>query len=303
MKTNIINYINKLQGYKTAIKNLHWSSKHMSEHKLLDDIADSVANNQDEIAEMCQGLYGKIKLNELKPKRYNITNSKKMLLDMLRDTKSFYSSIKGRDLSGVRSVVETFIGEINKFVYLMEMCIKEDIKRNLKSNLNESKNKFFINENELRKSINIAIKNVLKENIETQNINGVTEEISEFASNKIYHLESLINEYKNEFELIKNAIPQIINNVQYLTEIGNVNFEIDDYENKFILHIELPTVQEGNDENNYNSELEDEIWEAVKNIEQDIDVEISLDETINNGKYIITHVYIQIPEFYINKEY
>lgn len=303
MKTNIINYINKLQGYKTAIKNLHWSSKHMSEHKLLDDIADSVANNQDEIAEMCQGLYGKIKLNELKPKRYNITNSKKMLLDMLRDTKSFYSSIKGRDLSGVRSVVETFIGEINKFVYLMEMCIKEDIKRNLKSNLNESKNKFFINENELRKSINIAIKNVLKENIETQNINGVTEEISEFANNKIYHLESLINEYKNEFELIKNAIPQIINNVQYLTEIGNVNFEIDDYDNKFILHIELPTVQEGNDENNYNSELEDEIWEAVKNIEQDIDVEISLDETINNGKCIMTHVCIQIPEFYINKEY
>jgi hypothetical protein len=223
-----------------------------------------------------------------------------MLLDMLRDTKSFYSSIKGRDLSGVRSVVETFIGEINKFVYLMEMCIKEDIKRNLKSNLNESKNKFFINENELRKSINIAIKNVLKENIETQNINGVTEEISEFANNKIYHLESLINEYKNEFELIKNAIPQIINNIQYLTEIGNVNFEIDDYENKFILHIELPTVQEGNDENNYNSELEDEIWEAVKNIEQDIDVEISLDETINNGKCIMMHVYIQIPEFYIN---
>lgn len=303
MKTNIINYINKLQGYKTAIKNLHWSSKHMSEHKLLDDIADSVANNQDEIAEMCQGLYGKIKLNELKPKRYNITNSKKMLLDMLRDTKSFYSSIKGRDLSGVRSVVETFIGEINKFVYLMEMCIKEDIKRNLKSNLNESKNKFFINENELRKSINIAIKNVLKENIETQNINGVTEEISEFANNKIYHLESLINEYKNEFELIKNAIPQIINNVQYLTEIGNVNFEIDDYDNKFILHIELPTVQEGNDENNYNSDLEDEIWEAVKNIEQDIDVEISLDETINNGKCIMTHVYIQIPEFYINNEF
>ena len=93
MKTNILNYINKLQGYKTAIKNLHWSSKYMSEHKLLDEIADSVANNQDEIAEMCQGLYGKIKINELKPKRYKITNSKKMLFDLLRDTKSFNSSI------------------------------------------------------------------------------------------------------------------------------------------------------------------------------------------------------------------
>lgn len=299
MKTNIINYINKLQGYKTAIKNLHWSSKHMSEHKLLDDIADSVANNQDEIAEMCQGLYGKIKLNELKPKRYNITNSKKMLLDMLRDTKSFYSSIKGRDLSGVRSVVETFIGEINKFVYLMEMCIKEDIKRNLKANLNESKNKFFINENELRKSINIAIKNVLKENIES---NDILSKIDEFANDKIYHIEALLNEYKEEFENIKNAIPQIINNLQHITQVGNAYLDVDDDEN-FILHVELPSVQEGNEENNYNSELEDEIIEAVRNVKPNIGSEIYLDETINNGTCIMTHVKIQIPEFYINKEF
>jgi DNA-binding ferritin-like protein len=161
MKTNILNYINKLQAYKTAIKNLHWSSKHMSEHKLLDEIADSVANNQDEIAEMCQGLYGKIKLNELKPKRYKITNSKKMLFDLLRDTKSFNSSIKGRELTGVRSVVEAFIGEINKFVYLMDMCIKEDIKRNFKSSLNESNS--IINETLLRETIQKAIKKSLNE--------------------------------------------------------------------------------------------------------------------------------------------
>ena len=161
MKTNILNYINKLQAYKTAIKNLHWSSKHMSEHKLLDEIADSVANNQDEIAEMCQGLYGKIQLNELKPKRYKITNSKKMLFDLLRDTKSFNSSIKGRELTGVRSVVEAFIGEINKFVYLMDMCIKEDIKRNFKSSLNESN--LIINETLLRETIQKAIKKSLNE--------------------------------------------------------------------------------------------------------------------------------------------
>lgn len=161
MKTNILNYINKLQAYKTAIKNLHWSSKHMSEHKLLDEIADSVANNQDEIAEMCQGLYGKIQLNELKPKRYKITNSKKMLFDLLRDTKSFNSSIKGRELTGVRSVVEAFIGEINKFVYLMDMCIKEDIKRNFKSSLNESNS--IINETLLRETIQKAIKKSLNE--------------------------------------------------------------------------------------------------------------------------------------------
>ena len=298
MKTNIINYINKLQGYKTAIKNLHWSSKHMNEHKLLDEIADSVANNQDEIAEMCQGIYGKIKLNELKPKRYKITNSKKMILDMIRDTKSFYSSIKGRDLSGVRSVVESFIGELNKFVYLMEMCLKEDIKRNLKTNLNESNMKITINENQLRHSIKTAINKVLKENVESNNMLSF---IDDFASDKIYHIESLLSEYKEEFEKIKNAIPQIINNIQYVTEVGNITSNIDDYDNKFELHIELPSIQEGSEENNYNSELEDEIFEAIKNVKPIIDCDFNLDETINNGKCIMGHLYIQIPEFYINE--
>lgn len=139
MRSNILNYINKLQSYKTAIKNLHWSSKRMSEHKLLDDIADSVAENQDEIAEIAQGIYGKIKNNELKPRRYKIIDSRKMIDDLTKDTKEFHSTINGKELIGLRSVVESFIGELNKFKYLMVMCVKEDFKRNYKENqLNEN---------------------------------------------------------------------------------------------------------------------------------------------------------------------
>lgn len=139
MRSNILNYINKLQSYKTAIKNLHWSSKRMSEHKLLDDIADSVAENQDEIAEIAQGIYGKIKNNELKPRRYKIIDSRKMIEDLTKDTKEFHSTINGKELIGLRSVVESFIGELNKFKYLMVMCVKEDFKRNYKEKqLNEN---------------------------------------------------------------------------------------------------------------------------------------------------------------------
>lgn len=142
MKRNVLTYINKLQAYKTAIKNLHWSSKNMSEHKLWDDIADSLADAQDEMAEISQGLFGRIKLNELKPRRYNITNSKKTLNDIIKDTKMFYSTIKrSNDYIGLRSVVENFLAELDKFTYLMDFCIKEDIKRNIKESLNENKYK------------------------------------------------------------------------------------------------------------------------------------------------------------------
>lgn len=157
-------YVNKLQAYKTAIKNLHWNSKNMSEHKLWDDIADSVAKNQDDIAEISQGLFGKIKYNELKPRRYNITNSKKTLADIIKDTKMFYGTIKrSNDFIGLRSVVENFIAELDKFTYLMDFCIKEDIKRNLKM-MNEAKNnKILLGENELRNVIREAINNVLRD--------------------------------------------------------------------------------------------------------------------------------------------
>ena len=256
MKTNILNYINKLQAYKTAIKNLHWSSKHMNEHKLLDDIADSVANNQDEIAEMCQGLYGKIKLNELKPKRYKITNSKKMLFDLLRDTKSFNSSIKGRELTGVRSVVEAFIGEINKFVYLMDMCIKEDIKRNFKSSLNEAKT--YISENELRKTISKAITKSLNENVDNNNpIQNFEQEIYQIMEqNEQKVMQQLKGLRQLTMETINN-IKQLIQGIDNILEIGNVDFG--NYNGEYEIIMTLPSIKEMDEEqiDNLNEKLQD----------------------------------------------
>lgn len=61
MKNNIMKFINDCEGWKTYIKNSHWSSSNMNEHKLFDDIADSVSEIQDMVAEIAQGLYGQIK--------------------------------------------------------------------------------------------------------------------------------------------------------------------------------------------------------------------------------------------------
>ena len=55
---NILKFLCKLEGYKTAIKNAHFSASNMSEHKLFDDIYKTIADSQDEIGEICQGIYG-----------------------------------------------------------------------------------------------------------------------------------------------------------------------------------------------------------------------------------------------------
>ena len=142
MKPNIIDYISKLESYKTAIKNYHWSSSCMSEHRLMDDIASSVSDNQDEVAEISQGLFGQINKNELKPTKYEISDSRKLLEDIISDTKNFYKTIDGDIFIGLRSVIEAFLGDLNKFQYLLTLCLKEDVKSRLKNKLNESR--FFL---------------------------------------------------------------------------------------------------------------------------------------------------------------
>lgn len=160
MKASILIYINKLQAYRTAIKNIHWSSNNMSEHKLFDDIGNTVSEVQDEVAEIAQGIYGKLKFNDLKPKRYNITTSKKMLQDLLSTTQTFLQTLnRNKELIGIKSTIENFIGKLNQYLYLLDFCLKEDLKRRLKKPINE--NKIIVTESELRSIIREAIKKAI----------------------------------------------------------------------------------------------------------------------------------------------
>lgn len=130
MNTEIIKYIEKIEGYKTAIKNLHWAAKNMSEHKLMDEFSDILNEYEDELAEVAQGVYGKIKLNGIKPKYYKIHSSKKCFSDILKDTNNFHNTLKGDKLKGLRSVVESFLADVDKYIYLLNFCVNEDNTRN-----------------------------------------------------------------------------------------------------------------------------------------------------------------------------
>lgn len=162
MDRRILNYISKIQSYRTAIKNLHWSSKNMSEHKLNDEIDDKIDEYQDEFAEIAQGIFGKIEVGKLKPKYYKVESTKKLLEDILRDTKAIYSYLKGRQFIGLRSVVETFIADVNKYQYLLKFVLKEDVKRRLSMVVESKINKQRIQEYRLRKIIRENIRKTLK---------------------------------------------------------------------------------------------------------------------------------------------
>ena len=163
MKTNVLKYLNELQGYRAAIKNLHWSSSNMSEHKVWDDIDSSVGEAQDEIAEVAQGMFGQIKKNELKPISYTIKNSKEALNAIIDSTKAFHKTLTDESTVQLKSVVENVLADLEKYKYLLNLSLKEDIQQRMTKSIRKNKTELHLNETELRALIREAVENVMQE--------------------------------------------------------------------------------------------------------------------------------------------
>ena len=138
MNKKVLTFIDKLEGWKTAIKSLHWSADNMSQHKLCDDIASDIADFQDKVSEVQQGIQDKkISRNELKPTPYKVKNLKTFVKDGIKDTTSFYKTIDGDDYIGMRSDCESFLSTMQSYIYLTDFTLKEDTKRRINAMIHE----------------------------------------------------------------------------------------------------------------------------------------------------------------------
>ena len=173
MKKYILDFICKLEGYKTAIKQLHWDAKSLSQHQLCDDIASTVSDYQDKVAEVEQSISGRLPLNNLKGTAYTVKNLKSFVEDVIKSTNDFYSKLKKEDdkYIGMRSDTEAFLSDMQRQLYLVDFTVKESLKERLRNEINENrvtisngKEKYSLTENELRELVSKAIHNVsLKE--------------------------------------------------------------------------------------------------------------------------------------------
>lgn len=147
MNKNILNYIEECEGWKVGIKNLHWSADNMSQHELCDDIADEISNFEDLVSEIEQSISGKIKLNGFTPKSYKITSLKSFVEDVISASKSFLKELDGmgEKYIGIKSECETFIGTMQRKLYLVNFTLKEELKKRLRDKINESRPKNLAN--------------------------------------------------------------------------------------------------------------------------------------------------------------
>ncbi len=118
-----INFLNRLEGWKTKCKNLHWAAPKKNIHVYLDEFLEILSGYQDSLAEEYQGLLGHMQPNTIKGTPSDTLNAIDFIMEVKMSTCKFYEAIpEGVNYAGIRSECETFIHNILKYKYLFELC-------------------------------------------------------------------------------------------------------------------------------------------------------------------------------------
>ena len=117
-----INFINKLEGFKTKCKNLHWAAPKKNIHVYLDEFLGILSDYQDSVAEDYQGILGHMQPNVIEGIKSQSLNAIDFINEVKIATETFYNSIPSDTCYvGIKSETETFIHNIFKYKYLFEL--------------------------------------------------------------------------------------------------------------------------------------------------------------------------------------
>ena len=119
-----IDFLCRLDGWKTRCKNLHWAAPKKNIHVYLDEFLDVLSDFEDALAEDIMGILG----SRLGPTSVNGTqclssNALDLINDVNNATIIFYKKIQDNpNYAGIKSETETFIHNIKKYNYLFNLC-------------------------------------------------------------------------------------------------------------------------------------------------------------------------------------
>lgn len=173
MKKYILDYVCKLEGRKTQIKELHWSASNLPEHQLCDEIAEKIAEFQDKVSEVEQGISGRFKRGNLNPVKGKTPPLKKFIEEVISDANEFHNKLEkeGDTYKGMKSDAESFISDMQRLLYLADFTVKESLKYRLRDRIKENRieisdgfNLYSLTENELRELVSESIRIVKRKN-------------------------------------------------------------------------------------------------------------------------------------------
>lgn len=118
----LIELINKIEGFQTRLKELHWNTGPISIHKLIDEFQDELSGFEDAVVENAVPFVGFFEpgtLNPTLPEESSFSDA----LEGIRGLVISYKREIGDSLmwSGSINIIDDFLSTINKYIYLVKI--------------------------------------------------------------------------------------------------------------------------------------------------------------------------------------
>lgn len=118
----LIELINKIEGFQTRLKELHWNTGPISIHKLIDEFQDELSGFEDAVVENAVPFVGFFEPGTLNP----TLPEESFFSDVLEGIRGLVISYKreiGDSLmwSGSINIIDDFLSTINKYIYLVKI--------------------------------------------------------------------------------------------------------------------------------------------------------------------------------------
>lgn len=114
--------INKIEGFQTRLRELHWNTGPIPIHKLIDEFQDELGEFEDAAVENAVPFVGFFEIGTLKP----TLPDESTFSDVLEGIRGLVISYKreiGDSLmwSGSINIIDDFLSTINRFIYLVKI--------------------------------------------------------------------------------------------------------------------------------------------------------------------------------------
>jgi len=120
-KNNFLDFLSLLEGFKVKFRELHWNSELLSEHELCDEIMSKISVFQDNFAEEGFVFFEHFENNGFSVNKIFSYSTKETLQILLENTNTIREQlINNSEFVGLLSVTDSFIHNINKFIYLCD---------------------------------------------------------------------------------------------------------------------------------------------------------------------------------------
>lgn len=117
---------NRLHGYHTRLKELHYSAPSYSLHKIIDKFDEELQEFDDTIMEDAQSIFGVIQPGMIQP----ILPEETEIESLLRGVRGMLAEMKDNLLeklyTGIINTVDEFWATINKTIYLVRIAKNGD---------------------------------------------------------------------------------------------------------------------------------------------------------------------------------